>query len=173
MPSQQQSSKTPVAERDEWRTPPYLFAWLNKIFEFDVDLAASKENALCAKYYSERLDTSKEDVSWLSKGKVGFCNPPYSNIDPWLWKAEREAFKGFTSVFLIPTPNGEERYGQYVFGCASEVYFITGRIAFLNANGEPIGGNTRGSCVAVYRGYDLGSTRYRHVYRDKLVERFG
>ena len=171
MTSQQQASTTPVDARDEWLTPDYVFRYLDRIFRFNIDLAASNENHLCTVHISRETDALQ--ASWHVRGQRGFCNPPYSSISPWLEKAAQEARKGFTSVFLIPTPNGEERYGEYVFDVASEVTFITGRLAFLRPDGTPVGGNTRGSCFVVYRGYDLGYTRYRHVLREAMRDKGG
>lgn len=166
MASQQQSSNTPVEAKDEWRTPLFVFNWANKIYEFDIDLAASKDNHLLAFHITQEVDALQ--ASWIARGATGWCNPPYSDIDPWLSKAVDEANQGFTSVFLIPTPNGEDRYGAHVFDVASDVIFITGRLAFLRPDGTPVSGNTRGSCFVVYRGFDLGITRYRHVMRDAM-----
>lgn len=166
MASQQQSSNTPADVRDEWRTPLFVYDWIDTRFEFGVDLAASHVNHLSDAYVTRGENSLVQD--WSRLAGPGFCNPPYSDIDPWLEKAVTEARKGFTSVFLIPTPNGEDRYGEYVFDVASEIIFITGRLAFLRPDGAPVSGNTRGSCFVVYRGNDLGSTRYRHVLRDAM-----
>ena len=171
MTSQQQASTTPALERDDWTTPPFVFDYMNHFHDFIVDLAASDGNALCEDWFTRDRDALK--APWHEFSGPGFCNPPYSSISPWLEKAAQEARKGFTSVFLIPTPNGEERYGKYVFDVASEVTFITGRLAFLRPDGTPVGGNTRGSCFVVYRGYDLGYTRYRHVLREAMRDKGG
>ncbi|HXS60809.1 MAG TPA: DNA N-6-adenine-methyltransferase [Candidatus Sulfopaludibacter sp.] len=37
---------------DEWRTPQWLFDELNKEFNFDIDLCATKENSKCKNYYT-------------------------------------------------------------------------------------------------------------------------
>jgi len=166
MASQQQSSTTPAEVRDEWRTPPFVFQYMNRVYNFRRDLAASEANTLVHNFFDK--EENGLAVDWQEFGGPGWCNPPYSNIDVWLVKAIDEARKGFTSVFLIPTPNGEDRYGAHVFDVASEVIFITGRLAFLRPDGAPVSGNTRGSCFVVYRGHDLGSTRYRHLLRDAM-----
>lgn len=168
MASQQQSSLTPADDRDEWRTPPFVFTWANKRFWFGVDLASTERNRLCHRNITKRENALGQQ--WAFWPDAGWCNPPYSNIDPWLRKAVDEAREGFTSVFLILAPNGEERYSKYVFDVASEVIFIGGRLAYLRPDGKPVSGNTRGSCLVVYRGHDLGNTRYRHVLRDDMLK---
>lgn len=168
MASQQQASLTPADERDEWRTPLFVFSWAQRRFWFAVDLASTEQNKLL------HMNITKHENSlaqkWSRWTGPGWCNPPYSRIDPWLEKAVEEAYQGFTSVFLILAPNGEERYSRYVFDVASEVIFIGGRLSYLRPDGTPVGGNTRGSCLVVYRGHDLGDTRYRHVLRDAMLK---
>jgi len=103
---------------------------------------------------------------------VGFCNPPYSSIKPWLAKGYEEAKKGFTSVFVVPTPNGEKAYQEHVFGKASEIIFINGRVAFCRPDGTEVKGNTRGSCVIVYDPQHLGNTAIRWADREELIKRY-
>lgn len=167
MASQQQASTTPAAERDSWRTPLWLFKWLDQRFGFDVDLAASDDNTLCDSWITQKRNGLER--AWRHFGGSGFLNPPYSSIGPWLSKSVIEAQRGFTTAALIPSPNGESYYGDHVFGVASELIFITGRIAFINSKGKPIGGNTRGSCIAIYAAHSLGDTRVRHVFRDEIT----
>ena len=37
------NTKTPESERDEARTPPWLFKWLDSMYHFDVDLANTQQ----------------------------------------------------------------------------------------------------------------------------------
>lgn len=166
MPSPQQTSTTPVDIRDEWRTPPFVFEYVKRRQWIDVDLAASHQNALLGVYLTRDDDALQQD--WSRIGNAGWCNPPYSGVDPWLEKAIDEATKGFTTVMLLPAPNGEDRYGRFVLEQASEIIFITGRLAFIDHTGSPRSGNNRGSIIATYRGYDMGCTRIRSVFRDEM-----
>lgn len=169
MPSPQQTSTTPPDVRDEWRTPPFVFEFLHRRHRFDIDLAATKENALLPCEYLTAADNALTH-EWGRIATAGYLNPPYSNVDPWLEKAIEEARRGFTTVCLLPAPNGEDRYGRFVFDAASEVLFITGRLSFLDPQGRPKSGNNRGSIVVTYRGLDLGHTRYQHIERDAMRE---
>lgn len=167
MPSQQQTSTTPADARDEWRTPPFVFDFWARRFRFDVDLAANVHNTMCQDWIDRETDALT--VDWADYGQgVGFLNPPYSDIEPWLEKARAEAARGFTTVALLPVANGQLFYGRQLFGIASEVWWISGRIAFLDSAGKPRAGNTAGSLVAVYRAYDLGDTRYGHLWRHHM-----
>jgi DNA (cytosine-5)-methyltransferase 1 len=164
-------SKTPLVDRNEWRTPPFVFAYMNRRFNFDIDLAASAENALCETFITEDLN-ALVDVEWHQGNKVGWLNPPYDNITPWLRKAIAEASLGFTTVCLIPLDNGEARYGAHVHGVASEVINITGRLAYLRPDGTPVSGNNRGSCFVVYQAHNLGHTHYGHVRRETMAKMY-
>lgn len=169
MSSQQQASTTPADARDEWRTPQFVFDYMDRVHNFTVDLAATFENALCALCITRREDALSQD--WNSFEGPAWINPPYSNIEPWLVKARNEAALGFTSVLLLPSPNGHLAYGKHVFDVASEVLFIHGRLSFLSPEGKPRTGNTVGSMLVTYRGFDLGQTRYRSIFRHEMEKR--
>ncbi len=75
------SSKTP-----EWSTPQDFFDALNKEFRFTLDPAATKENAKCKKFYTQKEDGLVQ--SW--KGERVFVNPPYGRvIGKWVEKMSR------------------------------------------------------------------------------------
>jgi phage N-6-adenine-methyltransferase len=189
MASQQQVSNTPLSLRDRLRTPDYLFKWANERFMFDVDLAADVESRKCSVYIGEESDSLY--MPWAKCYQSGWCNPPYSSPKKWLKKAWEEAQQGFNSVFLIPTPNGEDLYRDHVFGKASEVIMINGRISFIAPEdftvkgkkgkdgkpdtpdkhfkkGDEMTGNTRGSCLVVYSRRYEGQTLMSWVNRDDM-----
>ena len=62
------SSKT-----NEWSTPQSFFDELNKEFKFTIDVAATKENTKCIKFFTEKEDGLKQ--SW--DNETVWCNPPY------------------------------------------------------------------------------------------------
>lgn len=164
MSTEQQPIESPG---DEWRTPPFVFEYINRQYGFVVDLAATDENTLCEDWFTRQRDALTSP--WHEFNGPGFLNPPYSKVAPWLAKARAEAARGFTTVCLIPTPNGERVYDEHVIGKASELIFITGRLSFIALNGKPKDGNSRGSCFVIYRGFDLGYTRYSHIDRDVML----
>lgn len=177
--NQQQASTTPKEVRDQWETPDWLFSWLNARFNFDLDLACTFDNAKVggAKQGSVYEGFAYPNIDmlntkWRTIGIFGFCNPPYSNIKPWLAKGYEEAKKGFTSVFVVPTPNGEKAYQDYVFGKASEIIFINGRVGFCRPDGTEVKGNTRGTCVIVYDPNHLHNTVLRWADRDQLIKEY-
>ncbi|WP_252405592.1 phage N-6-adenine-methyltransferase, partial [Escherichia coli] len=50
-------SKTPLDQRDLWRTPPALFASLDAEFCFQLDAAAAPHNALRRKFITAEQNT--------------------------------------------------------------------------------------------------------------------
>ena len=156
--------------RDSWSTPQYLFDWLNSIYKFDIDLCADSENKKCDYWYGVEDDALTFRWNHLN---TGFCNPPYSSIKPWVKKAIEEVSNGFTTVMLIPTPNGESYYKD-VFDHAKSITFITGRIAFYNPHLKKlVGGNTRGSCVVEFsKTFKYSKPEIYHILRDDLIARY-
>lgn len=177
MASQQQASNTPLASRDSWQTPQWLFDYIEADQGlFDFDLAASSTNAKVENFItihddSLALDWHKLGGKSYMHDRSGFCNPPYSETGKWLEKGKMEAQHSFKSVFLVPTPNGEN-YWRHVFGWASEIIFIHGRISFElpDENGllVPKAGNTRGSCIVVFDDPGEQDTQISWVDRDTI-----
>lgn len=109
-----------------WTTPKDLFERLDKLYEFTLDAAASRENALCEKYYTARDNALSMD--WENST---FLNPPYgSGIKAWIDKSIQEAGKGKTVVCLVPART-DTKWWQ---GCWSARYicFLRGRLKFGN-----------------------------------------
>jgi phage N-6-adenine-methyltransferase len=134
------------------------------LFDFSLDLACTRGNCLAPHgLYDEEVDSL--GVCWvetaigLGVAPVGFLNPPYSRIDPWIEKAVQEAREGFTTVALLPCPNGEARSRLLLEH--AHVTWIIGRLAFHHAiTGAADRGNTGGSIIAVF-GPMSGYQRHR------------
>lgn len=119
--------------RQDWSTPKELFNKLNKEFNFEWDLAAEQDNALCNKFYSKEQDGLKqkwEGVCWL--------NPPYgdksSKMVNWIKKAydDTQENPNLIVVMLIPARTNTKWFANYIAQCC-EVRFIIGRPKFGNA----------------------------------------
>lgn len=115
-----------MKDTDETETPPELYAELARLYaapgrgEYDLDAAASHENALADSYYTQDgyyvrddapvdpedpppagvrdvLVAKLSDADGLSGGwgwnTYVWVNPPYSDIRPWVEKAWREVSK--------------------------------------------------------------------------------
>ena len=105
-----------------WETPKEFFEKLNTEFCFTLDVCATKQNAKCAKFFSE------ED-NGLSREWVGTCwmNPPYGReIGKWVKKAHDA---NTTVVCLLPARTDTKWFHDYILGKA-EIRFIKGRLKF-------------------------------------------
>ena len=77
--------------RQNWQTPPSIFEPLNAEYRFTMDGASEPGNGLLPK-----ASTAEDPLSW--KGERVFCNPPWSNIPPFLEMAAEAEL----AVFLVP-----------------------------------------------------------------------
>lgn len=120
------SARTGDVNKDEWRTPLWLFETLHKEFHFVLDAAATNETALCDFYFDIESDGLGSD--WHDNV---FVNPPYSQLKKWVKKGYEESKankKVGTVVMLIPARTDTQAWWQYIrFG---EVRFLPGRLKF-------------------------------------------
>ena len=143
-------SFTPSAIKDLWSTPRGLFNKLNDEFNFTLDVAASDKNHLCDNYITEEIDGLVSD--W---GESNWCNPPYSNIMPWVEVAKKWASSGVVVCMLVPADTSVKWF-KLAYDSCSEVRFISGRISFINADtGLPVSGNNKGSVIFIWNSPDL------------------
>lgn len=164
-------SKTPLAQRDLWRTPPALFASLDAEFCFQLDAAAAPHNALCRKFITVEQNTLETPWSgYLSTPGYVWLNPPYSDITPFVKKAAAESLNQIGTVMLVPADTSVGWFKEAI-QTASEVRFITaGRLAFINpVTGKPVSGNNKGSMLIIWRPYPRTHCHFATVDRDELM----
>lgn len=152
---QQVSTSGPRSDVDDRATTPEVFDPLNARFHFTVDVAAARHNAKCARYFT--IDDDGLAQSWA--GETVWCNPPYSDIRPWVEKAWRE--RNATTVMLLPANRTEQGWWQDliephrdVTGSRIRVEFLRGRLRFLKPGQAEIGPNERppfGCCLVVFK----------------------
>lgn len=122
--------------RQDYGTPPEFLLAVQRLLHipyFGWDLAASKENAKAARFFTEADDSLKQAwhalyynaamPEWL------WLNPPFSNIEPWAAKACDEARMGAFVAMLVPASVGANWWRDYVDGWAF-VHFLNGRLTF-------------------------------------------
>lgn len=117
-----------TSNKEDWATPPALFADLHGEFDFTLDPCAAPENAKCERYFTKEQNGLEQ--SWA--GERVFMNPPYGRIVTGLWiaKAYHEAQKGALVVCLIPSRTDTAWWHNFV-SKAAEVRFIRGRVKFI------------------------------------------
>lgn len=94
---------------DDRRTPRALFDELHREFRFTIDAAASPDNALLPRFWMHGTDALRQP--WT--GERVWCNPPYSAIADWVWKADKEARSRCPLVvMLLPADRTEQPWWQ-------------------------------------------------------------
>jgi hypothetical protein len=146
---------------DDRETPPDVFDPLNDEFRFTLDVAAARHNSKCRRYYalgpSPHFDPRQgllfpevfvgdEDAAGIdglvqpwARGERIWCNPPFSNIEPWV---RRAAFAEATVVMLLPANRTEQpwwqsdiepiRDGRAGWKSSPRTRFLAGRRCFRN-----------------------------------------
>ena len=113
---------------DNWATPQDLFDAWDAVYNFEVDVCASEENAKCKSYYTKEQDGLAQDWS----NKRCWMNPPYGReIGKWMKKAYEAGQQGATVVCLVPARTDTAWWHDYA--AKGAVYFLRGRLKFGNA----------------------------------------
>lgn len=124
---------------DDRGTPPEIFDPLHERFRFTIDAAASPHNAKLPRYWTKAENGLEQN--WL--GERVWCNPPYSDIRPWVEKAHLTSVYVRLTVMLLPANRCEQRWWQDFIEPYRDslggprVRFLPGRPRFI---GPPIGG---------------------------------
>lgn len=164
-------SKTPLDQRDLWRTPPALFAALDAEFCFQLDAAAAPHNALCRRFITAEQNTLETPwADYMSIPGYVWLNPPYSDITPFVKKAAAESANQIGTVMLVPADTSVGWFKEAI-KTASEVRLITaGRLAFINpVTGKPVSGNNKGSLLIIWKPYPRTHCEFTTVDRDTLM----
>jgi phage N-6-adenine-methyltransferase len=124
-------SQKPGRSKQDYGTPLVFLAAVKRRFgiaEFAIDLAASAENAVAPMFYTEAENALHQP--WRTKSReLAWCNPPFSNIGPWVEKAWAESRKGARVAMLLPAGVGSNWWRDHVHGKAF-VLLLNGRLTF-------------------------------------------
>lgn len=124
-----------------WRTPQAMFDGLNDEYEFTMDGASEAGNGLIA-----RASTVENPLSW--EGERVFCNPPWSDIRPFVEMAARADL----AVLLVPARTNS-RWFHHALDLGAVVRFFPGRVKFVRPDGsEGPGHNSPVDCVLLVFG---------------------
>lgn len=140
---------------DDRALPPEDFAPLQKRFSFTIDAAASAENAKLPKFFTHEQNGLAQN--WA--GERVYCNPPFSEIMPWVAKAWIETSSPLI-VLLLPANRTEQVFWQDLIepyrdrpGSPLRVEFWPGRQRFLRRGAASIRTNERppfGCCLCIW-----------------------
>jgi len=145
------STKIEPIHGNDYITPDFVFDYLNKEFNFELDAACSKKNCKTKMgLFVEKVNALELD--WNCSGWI-WLNPPYKPLKPWVQKVQEEASQGRKIVVLIPPVILCSNYfSKYL---PDEIRFIVGRIPFI-LDGESLHSNTRDSCLLIYNSMRKG-----------------
>lgn len=126
----------------DWITPKFI---LDALGDFDLDPCQSPTQPwLCAK---QGIVQPRDGLAEPWHGRV-WCNPPYSvHASAWLHKLARHG-KGTALVFARTET---EMFFDHVWGKASAILFLEGRLHFHYPDGKRAEANAGGpSCLIAY-----------------------
>ena len=94
-------------------TPRYFFEWAATLFGgFDIDVAASHDNALAEAWYDEAADALARE--WPSHW---WCNPPYGRtIGRWVRHGAKMGGSGRPGMMLVPVRCGASWWRHFILG---------------------------------------------------------
>lgn len=151
---------------NEWYTPiPFIDAARSAMGSIDTDPASNPQAQEWIK--AERFFT--KDDSGLDKDWAGnvWMNPPYAQplIGQFVEKLCDEYANGNVQQAVVLVNNGTEtKWGQRLIGKASAVCFPSGRIRFIDQNGEASGAPLQGQMFVYLGSRPADFTRYfRHL----------
>ena len=111
----------------EWETPPDFFQKYNARFGFQIDVAATHDNALLPRCWTIEDDALTKD--WAPM--VCWMNPPYGRaIAQFMRKAWVESQRGATVICLVPARTDTAWWHDYAM--KGDIEFIRGRLRFVN-----------------------------------------
>jgi phage N-6-adenine-methyltransferase len=116
-----QKRATPAG--DSYRTPEWMLQYLTTEFRWDYDPCPFNPK------FNPSVDENGLLTDW--SGKIVYCNPPYSNILPWVQKAL--ASKCCT-VFLVPART-DTPWFRLLLDAKAEIRFLRKRVDFLSVDG--------------------------------------
>lgn len=155
---QQVAKRGRVVKTDDRAVHPDDFARWHERFGFTVDAAATVANARLPRFWTVEDDALSQ--SWA--GERVWCNPPYSDILPWVDKAWTE-IDAVLIVMLLPANRTEQRWwqegvepyrdGRHRSTRSLTVEFLAGRLRFIQSGRKDIGPNERppfGCCLLIW-----------------------
>jgi len=132
---------------DEWYTPEWLVKALGK---FDLDPSAPRRNHWTA----DRCYTKRDNglaLPWF--GRV-FLNPPYSNPDPWVEKLVQHG-----NAIALYFARTDTRWMHRALDSADAVFFLKGRIPFVDIKGQKSGSPASPSILLAYGQENVAAIR--------------
>ncbi len=120
----------PPAVTDKWSSPSKIIEQIIEEFgPINLDPAASHDNAICSRYFTEEDDGLK--MPW--EANLVYINPPYGRIlNEWVAKALNEYDSGRSKriVMLLPSRTCTRWFHALYARSDVEIRFIKGRLKY-------------------------------------------
>ena len=119
------------SETVEWETPQALFDELDSVFNFQLDVCATKQNHKVSTYFTKADDGLRQ--RWTTSN---WMNPPYGReIYYWVKKAHENPL----TVCLLPARTDTRWFHEFIYNNPkAELSFLKGRLKFGGcANSAP------------------------------------
>ena len=167
------NTTTPESEQDCAQTPWWFIKSLESYtrLQIDLDVCCAANTAKAKSFLALNLGLDGLTTSWQS---VNYCNPPYSDILPWVLAVEESAIEGNTTLMLIPD-KPEVGYTRLAREYADTVVHMPFRLNFLRPDGTEFldkNGKKQGPkfpvCVYIFTPQGLNMP-IRDVYHDFRV----
>jgi phage N-6-adenine-methyltransferase len=127
------NTTTPETEQDCAQTPWWLIESVEYFtsLKIKLDVCCSPQTAKAKNFLSLDVGLNGLHTSW---DFVNWCNPPYSDIKPWVDHASNESATGKTTLMLIPD-KPEVGYTRLAREHADTVIHMPFRLNFLRPDG--------------------------------------
>ncbi len=141
-----ENSKTPPKEKDLAQTPWWFIHSIESFIgkEFDLDVCCLEETRKARSFYS--LEYGRDALELMWSGLV-WCNPPFSNIAPFIDHAVEQAEENHATTVMIIPNNPEVAYRRKLKEVSDTFIEMPFRLKFLRPDGEPFDGAPKFSCA--------------------------
>ena len=141
---------------DEWRTPEWVW---KPYAPFDLDAAATAENALAPKFITKEMDALTLDWREICPAPARvWCNPPYSQAAGPLfeWITVCQGWSRFYRVVMLLPADTSTKWFHYLLqeknmGTNVNIKFLERRVRHLDPlTGKPGGSPKFGSIIVEF-----------------------
>lgn len=150
--------------RQEWETPPEFFAALDRYFNFDIDVCATRDNNKCFDYIAPEQDGLEAEWFTFKRAPMGrrsaFCNPGFSNLAPWIKQAASQVDEyPHSRAVLISHVGTAQAWSKLAFSLAKELWLPWPRVNYIphpavvaemKAAGKKPSSNTKDTAVWIF-----------------------
>jgi len=142
----------------------FICAIENRFDMIEIDLAATKTVRKAGRFITPKQNSLRQDWTTMLDGKMGYLNPPFDPVTPWIEKCVEEAVKGARFVALLRASIDAHWFWKMAHHCT--VYAISPRIKFIGSKqGYPSSLIVASfNCVAV-PGPTVTNGRFKGLYR--------